>query len=87
MTSFAPPFGRSSEVLRAEIARHYVCSAGTTMARASAASDLYDLPRIEMWYFRHPRRWRDHVARGPAAYFNVRRLLRRIGSAARASWR
>jgi peptidoglycan/xylan/chitin deacetylase (PgdA/CDA1 family) len=75
---FAPPFGRTSPMLRREVIRHYDWSVGTGMGRASDASDVYDLPRLEMWYFRTVRRWRRYVARGWTPYFEFRRALRAL---------
>jgi peptidoglycan/xylan/chitin deacetylase (PgdA/CDA1 family) len=76
VTSFAPPYGRSNPWLRDEISRHYLCSAGTSLRRAGGDADLFDLPRIEMWYFRNPTRWRNFLQRGATPYFIARRLLR-----------
>lgn len=78
VTSFAPPFGRSTPRIRADIARHFRCAVGTTLGRASDADDLFDLPRIEMWYFREPGRWRRYLTQGPTAYFHARRLFRAV---------
>ena len=78
---FAPPFGRSTDAIRAEIARHYRWSVGTGMGRVDAASDVYDLPRIEMWYFRNLARWRRYVERGWTPYFGLRRALRALREA------
>jgi peptidoglycan/xylan/chitin deacetylase (PgdA/CDA1 family) len=75
---FAPPFGHSSPQLRKEIARHYRWSVGTRMNRADAGADLFDLPRIEMWYFRNVRHWRRYVEREWTPYFAWRRALRTI---------
>ena len=57
VTSFAAPYGRSDpEVIRA-ICGHYQIAVGTRLACAGRDCDPYDVPRIEMWYFREPRRW------------------------------
>ena len=57
---------------------------GPTLARAGRESDHYDIPRIEMWYFRQPRRWRAFL-RGEAENFLLaRRLLRRVRGLAAA---
>ncbi len=76
VVSFAPPYGRSNGRLRNQIARHYLASAGTTLGRATSESDPFDLPRIEMWYFRDIKRWRYYVERGSSGYYSVRRLMR-----------
>jgi peptidoglycan/xylan/chitin deacetylase (PgdA/CDA1 family) len=80
---FAAPFGRQNRTLREVIAQHYSCAVGTALGRAGPSSPLFELPRIEMWYFRDPRRWRRYVDRGPTAYFAVRRLLRGVRRLAR----
>ena len=87
VTTFAPPFGHSNPTLRREIATRYACSVGTTMDRADAAADLYDLPRIDMHYFRAIGRWRDFVARGPTFYFARRRFLRGLRTGLTRRWR
>jgi len=73
---FAPPFGRADEALRHEMARHYSWSVGTRLDRAWGRSDLFDLPRIEMWYFRSRRRWRQYVLQGWTGYFAVHQAMR-----------
>jgi peptidoglycan/xylan/chitin deacetylase (PgdA/CDA1 family) len=73
---FGPPLGRSTPALRRVMAQHYTWSAGATLARATEHSDLFDLPRIEMWYFRDIRRWRRYVEAGWTPYFELRRILR-----------
>jgi peptidoglycan/xylan/chitin deacetylase (PgdA/CDA1 family) len=80
---FAFPFGRSTPALRAVAARRYTAAVGTRMRRAAPGVDVHDLPRIDMHYFRDPRRLRRFVEGGAKAYFNVRRILRRAGQAVR----
>jgi peptidoglycan/xylan/chitin deacetylase (PgdA/CDA1 family) len=75
---FAAPGGRTTPALRAEVAVHYDWCAGTRLDRAGADVDLYDLPRIEMWYFRNLRRWRQYVADGWTPYFALRQGLRAV---------
>ncbi len=77
VTSFAPPFGKSNRVLRFEMSRHYQAAVGTRLNPARAGHEPYDLPRIEMWYFRDPRRWQAYLRGAARCYFFVRRLLRR----------
>jgi peptidoglycan/xylan/chitin deacetylase (PgdA/CDA1 family) len=74
--AFAPPFGASTSALRREIARHYACSVGIAQGRARRGADLFDLPRIEMWYFRDGRRWRQYLERGSSPYFTMRKWAR-----------
>jgi peptidoglycan/xylan/chitin deacetylase (PgdA/CDA1 family) len=81
VAGFAPPYGRSTPALRAEIARHYQWSAGTRMRLAVAGDDVFDLPRIEMWVFRNPARWRSFVTRGWTPYFAARAAVRALREA------
>lgn len=83
-TFFAPPYGRSNASVRSEIRKYYSASVGVRLQRASRQSDLFDLPRIEMHYFRDLRRWRAHLDGKGEGYFALRRGLRRLrGIAAR----
>jgi peptidoglycan/xylan/chitin deacetylase (PgdA/CDA1 family) len=75
---FAAPYGRITPALLGEVRRSYSWAVGTRMARARETSDLFDLPRIEMWYFQDTARWRRYVERGWTPYFELRRLLRRV---------
>ncbi len=77
-TSFAPPYGRSNAAVRASIAGLYTVSVGTRLGRAGHDSDLYDLPRIEMHYFRDPARWRAYLEGRAEWYLAARRALRRL---------
>ena len=83
VTSFAPPYGRMSPAVRAEVSRQYLAAVGTVMGRARRTSDIYDLPRIEMWYFRHERRWRAYLEGGARGYFIVRKALRKVRALAK----
>lgn len=83
-TTFAPPYGASNAAVRAVIAEHYRLSVGVRLARMDAASDRYDLPRIEMYYFQDLRRWRAYLAHRAEWYLTLRQLLRRMRRAAGA---
>jgi peptidoglycan/xylan/chitin deacetylase (PgdA/CDA1 family) len=85
VTCFAPPYGKMSPAVRTEISRHYLAAVGTVMARARRTSDVYDLPRIEMWYFRHERRWRAYLEGGARGYFMLRKALRNVRALAKSS--
>lgn len=77
VTSFAPPYGHTTPTIRDIIAQSYTCAVGTRLARATPASDRYDLPRIDMWYFRNYARWRAYLD-GATRYFTVRQILRNV---------
>jgi peptidoglycan/xylan/chitin deacetylase (PgdA/CDA1 family) len=86
--SFAPPYGRSNPRVRAEIRRWYRLAVGTRLQRAGRRSDAFDLPRIEMHYFRNPNRWRGYLERREHWYIQSRRALRGLRKvAARERWR
>lgn len=76
VASFAPPYGRSTPAIREEIARNYEISLGVRFARARRDCDLFDVPRIEMFYYRDATRWRDHLTGRGETYFLARRFLR-----------
>lgn len=78
---FAPPYGRAPVAARRLIAARHATSVGTRLGVADAASDLHDLPRIEMLYFTDPRRWRDRLAGRGRAYLALRGALRRVRQA------
>jgi peptidoglycan/xylan/chitin deacetylase (PgdA/CDA1 family) len=80
---FAPPYGRSTSAIRKVIARSYRLSCGTLLGRAAAGSDRWDLPRIEMHYFRRPDRWRTHLRGGGRWRLAARRSLRAVRQAVR----
>jgi peptidoglycan/xylan/chitin deacetylase (PgdA/CDA1 family) len=77
VVSFAAPYGRITPELRAHASQSFQCAVGTRMATATAVSDRYDLPRIDMWYFRSQARWNAYLD-GARTYFTVRQMLRRV---------
>ena len=83
---FAPPYGRSDAALRETLAGLFETSCGTRLGQAGAASDLHDLPRLEMFYFSDPARWRAHLAGRGAGYLALRRGLRGLRSVLRDPW-
>ena len=85
VTSFAPPYGRSTPELRAEIARYYEISVGTRLGRATRSCDPFDVPRIEMFYFCDAARWHDHLDNRGGAYLRVRQFLRGARAALRSA--
>jgi peptidoglycan/xylan/chitin deacetylase (PgdA/CDA1 family) len=79
---FAPPYGRTNPQLRTEIGNHYSCAVGTRLACANRSNEIFDLPRIEMWYFRQPHRFRDLLLGRTTWYLPMRRVVRTIGQGA-----
>jgi peptidoglycan/xylan/chitin deacetylase (PgdA/CDA1 family) len=74
--SFAAPYGRTNLAACMAIRTHYQISVGTRLARARPTSGLHQLPRIEMFYFRDFRRWRDYLEGKARGYFLLRQLMR-----------
>jgi peptidoglycan/xylan/chitin deacetylase (PgdA/CDA1 family) len=77
---FAPPYGHVNAAVLADLARTYDVAFGTRFDHARPARDLFDVPRIEMHYFREARHWRAFV-RGDRSYFLARRALRAVKTA------
>ena len=63
----------SNASVRAAIRAQYDSSVGVTLAEAGPGDDRFDLPRIEMFYFRDMRRWRAHLAGTGRGYLRARR--------------
>lgn len=78
--SFAPPYGATDGRVQTAIARHYAISFGTRLNVAEAGADRFDVPRIEMHYFRDPANWRAFLE-GRRGYFHLRRALRQVRAA------
>ena len=98
---FAPPYGRSDAALRETLAGLFDTSCGTRLGQArlgqaglgqaglgqpGAASDLHDLPRLEMFYFTDLARWQAHLAGRGAGYLALRRGLRGLRGLVRDPW-
>jgi peptidoglycan/xylan/chitin deacetylase (PgdA/CDA1 family) len=82
--AFAPPYGRSNADTRTDIARQFEVAFGTRFNSARRTSDRFDIPRIEMHYFRTRETWRAFLL-GRHAYFRTRRALRAVRTAALAA--
>jgi len=76
VASFAAPFGRSSAIVQDLVRRHYRQAVGTELALARIGTEPYAIPRIEMWYFRDPRRWAAFLRGDARTFLLARRLLR-----------
>ncbi len=77
-THFAPPYGRSNRVVRHAIAKHYQLSVGVRLDVARRTDPIFDLPRVEMHYYRDIKRWRAFLENGDAFYFQARRAARTL---------
>lgn len=76
--TFAPPYGRSNPRVREAIGRHYRLSVGVRLDRVRGGEDRFDLPRIEMHYFRDVARWRAYLAQRAEWYLAARQALRAV---------
>ena len=74
--SFAPPYGRCGAREVEEIRKSFAMSLGVTLNRAARDCDIYDVPRIEMHYFRDVKIWKRFLEGNAKAYFGTRRALR-----------
>jgi peptidoglycan/xylan/chitin deacetylase (PgdA/CDA1 family) len=75
---FAPPYGRAGARERAAIAAAFATSSGTELGEAGGDGDPFDLPRLEMHYFRDPARLRAQIEGRGGAYLRRRQVLRRL---------
>jgi peptidoglycan/xylan/chitin deacetylase (PgdA/CDA1 family) len=77
--AFAAPYGRVSPDVLAVIGRHYRVAFGTRLAEARRAQDRFEVPRIDMHYFRDRRHWAG-LLEGRRNYLRVRQALRAVRS-------
>ena len=82
ITSFAYPFGHSNVALRAVVAQHYRAAVGTALRVAAPTDDRYDLPRVEMYYWRSPSVFPLFGHRAGDWYLRARAAARAV----RAAW-
>jgi peptidoglycan/xylan/chitin deacetylase (PgdA/CDA1 family) len=76
--AFAPPYGRAGARELRAIQSAFSISVGTRLDRADQNCDLYDVPRIEMHYFRDLNRWRDYLEGRAEWYLQARRFMRGV---------
>jgi peptidoglycan/xylan/chitin deacetylase (PgdA/CDA1 family) len=76
---FAAPYGRVTPDVIEAIGRHYRIAFGTRLALPERGQDRFDIPRIDMHYFRDRRHWKA-LLQGRRTYLRVRQALRAIRS-------
>ncbi len=78
VTTFAAPYGAVNETVRSAIADHYAIAAGTQLGRTDDSVDVFDVPRLEMHYFRDIALWRKYLEGKADRYLAVRKFARNI---------
>lgn len=76
---FAAPYGRVSPDVVEAIGRHYRIAFGTRLAEARRGQDRFDIPRIDMHYFRDRGHWAG-LLKGRRNYLRLRQMLRAVRS-------
>ena len=76
---FAAPYGRVSPAVIEAIGRHYSIAFGTRLALPRRGQDRFDVPRIDMHYFRDPKHWAG-LLKGRRNYLRFRQALRAVRS-------
>ena len=80
--SFAYPYGDSNAQARQIASRHFDLACGVRLRYLeAAASDLFDLPRLDAYYLRDPFRFENLATPVGWGYIWARRQLRRIRAA------
>lgn len=76
---FAAPYGRVSPDVVEAIGRHYRIAFGTRLAEAERGQDRFDIPRIDMHYFRDRGHWAG-LLKGRRNYLRLRQTVRAVRS-------
>lgn len=76
---FAAPYGRVSPEVVEAIGRHYRIAFGTRLALPRRGQDRFDIPRVDMHYFRDRKHW-ARLLQGHRNYLRVRQALRAVRS-------
>ena len=77
VTSFAAPYGAVNGAVIDTTRRYYRAAFGVRLARAARSDDPFDIPRIDMHYFRSERAWRG-LLQGRIAYLTARVAGRKV---------
>ena len=76
---FAAPYGRVSAEIVEAISRHYRAAFGTRLAISQRTDDRFNVPRIDMHYFRDTKHWAG-LLKGRRNYLRLRQTLRAVRS-------
>jgi peptidoglycan/xylan/chitin deacetylase (PgdA/CDA1 family) len=78
VNSFCYPFGVSNVQVRDIVRRYYGCACCGELKLVTPASDIFDMSRVEMHYFRNEPTLRLLTGAGLGSYLFARRLLRKV---------
>jgi peptidoglycan/xylan/chitin deacetylase (PgdA/CDA1 family) len=79
--TFAYPFGMFTRVHYEIVRQHFRAACSTKLDKAKPADDRYRLPRLEIYYLRHPALFQLFETLPGEAYLHVRGIGRRIRDA------
>jgi peptidoglycan/xylan/chitin deacetylase (PgdA/CDA1 family) len=74
---FSYPYGAHDDRVAAAVTAGYDAAVTTELAGVHQGTDRYRLPRLEMYYFRDPRRLQAWGTAGFRRYLTIRRLARK----------
>lgn len=76
--TFAYPYGLVTPQVRRIAAECYQAACGTELRFVTSGDNPHELPRLDVYYLRNPRRFEEVVTGGGAVYIAFRRILRRL---------
>lgn len=87
--AFAYPYGGYDGHVRMLVSRHFNLACATSLGFAGIRSDLFALPRLDVYYLRRPALFRRLFSAGMKAYLGLRRVGRALRGreVSRLSWR
>jgi len=77
--TFAYPFGLIDRASYEFVRQHFRGACGTKLAKAKPTNDRYDLPRLDVYYLRHPIFFRLFETPAGQFYLTLRRIARGRG--------
>jgi peptidoglycan/xylan/chitin deacetylase (PgdA/CDA1 family) len=80
VTSFAYPYGACSTVVREIARRHFRLACGVRLAPVRAGCDLFEMPRVDVYYVRDVFWFSRLQSAAGAAYLSFRRIARELRS-------